>query len=352
MYEIANKVKQVEVAYTEGKKLTLKALEQMKKETLDRLETLSDLAIDWFMDEMATATYKHFSTSMEAVPFLASAAGMVANFCLITFALALQSTDLPLDVEMGLSEVELNLFINLTPVIPSLCPLSTPTTLPKLDQLQGDLVGAKEILAPEGKEVDKERAMTSTSSEGAAWTSWVPSSFSKSRSATPSHSHEASPSPIKSQVATKGAMLTNTFCSQTTSRFLPKYMPTLLSGHRDAKGLKHLQDIFKQHATRSASGMALSAGTPASSQYTSPQGTPTKRQKMLATPNPRDAKTQQAVKTFVASTGYELASSSTLHQVHDVTAQDDPEVIQDLDDDVNVDKDDEIDDEIATRNPH
>ena len=68
---------------------------------------------------------------------------------------------------------------------------------------------------------------------------------------------------------------------------------------------------------------------------------------MLATPNPRDAKTRQAVKTFVASTGYELASGSTLHQVHDVTAQDDPEVIQDLDDDVNVDKDDEIDDEIA-----
>ena len=50
---------------------------------------------------------------------------------------------------------------------------------------------------------------------------------------------------------------------------------------------------------------------------------------------------------FVASTGYELASGSTLHQVHDATAQDDPEVIQDLDDNVDVDKDDEIDDEIS-----
>ena len=45
-YEMTNKVKQVEVAYTEGKKSTLKALEKMKKETLDKLETLSDSAID------------------------------------------------------------------------------------------------------------------------------------------------------------------------------------------------------------------------------------------------------------------------------------------------------------------
>ena len=177
---------------------------------------------------MAAAVYKCFSTSMEAVPFLASAAGIAANFCLITFALALQSTDMPLDVEMGLSEVELDLFTTLAHILPSLCPLDTNTTLPKLDQLLGDLVGAEEILAPEGKEIDKERAMTSTTSEGAARTSRAPSSFSKSRSATPSHSHEASPSPIKSQVAIKGAMPTNTFTSQTTSRFLPKYMPTLM----------------------------------------------------------------------------------------------------------------------------
>ena len=87
--------------------------------------------------------------------------------------------------------------------------------------------------------------MTSTSSEVVAQTSRMPSSFSKSRSATPSHSHEASPSSIKSQVATKGATLTNTFCSQTTSRFLPKYMPTQLGGCWDAEGLKHLQDLFK-----------------------------------------------------------------------------------------------------------
>ena len=144
-YEMANKVKQAEVAYAEGKKLTLKALEQMKKETLDRLETLSDLAIDQFMNEMAAAIYECFGTSMEAFPFLASAAGIATNFHLITFVLALQSADLPLDVEMGLSEVELNLFTILAGVIPSFCPFSTTTTLPKPDQLQGDLAGAEEV---------------------------------------------------------------------------------------------------------------------------------------------------------------------------------------------------------------
>ena len=126
-YEMANKVKQAEVAYVESKKVTLKALEKMKKETLDKLETLSDLAIDRFMDEMAAAVYERFGTSMEAVPFLASAVGIVANFHLITFALALQSADLPLDVEMGLSEVELDLFTTLAHVIPSLCLLRTTT---------------------------------------------------------------------------------------------------------------------------------------------------------------------------------------------------------------------------------
>ena len=45
-YEMVNKVKQAEVAYAESKKGTLKALEKLKKETLDKLETLSDLAID------------------------------------------------------------------------------------------------------------------------------------------------------------------------------------------------------------------------------------------------------------------------------------------------------------------
>ena len=104
-YEMANKVKQVEVAYAESKKGTPKALEKMKKETLDKLETLSDSAIDRFMDEMATAIYECFGTSMEAIPFMASAAGIVANFHSITFALALQSADLPLDIKLGLSEV-------------------------------------------------------------------------------------------------------------------------------------------------------------------------------------------------------------------------------------------------------
>ena len=56
-YEMANKVKQVEVAYMEGKKSTLKALKKIKKETLDKLEILSDSAIDRFMDEMAAAVY-------------------------------------------------------------------------------------------------------------------------------------------------------------------------------------------------------------------------------------------------------------------------------------------------------
>ena len=291
-YEMANKVKQAEVAYAEGKKLTLRALEQMKKETLDRLETLSDSAIDRFMDEMAAAVYKHFGTSMEAVPFLASAAGIVANFHSITFALALQSADLPLDVEMGLSEMELDQFTTLAQVIPSLCPLSTTTMPPpKLDQLQGDLVGAEEVPAPEGKEADKEKAVSSTSNEGTTQTSQAPSSFSRSRSATPTFSCEASPSPTKPQVATKGDMMTNTCCINTMSRFIPKYTPTLLSGCRNAEGLKHLQDIFKQHAACSALGMAPSASNPVSDPCTSPQGTPTKRQKMVAIPNPRDAKT-------------------------------------------------------------
>ena len=68
---------------------------------------------------------------------------------------------------------------------------------------------------------------------------------------------------------------------------------------------------------------------------------------MSVNPSPRDPKTRQAVKTLVASTGYELASGSTLHQVHDVTAWDDPEVIQDLDEDVDLAEDDEVEDEIA-----
>ena len=92
---------------------------------------------------------------------------------------------------------------------------------------------------------------------------------------------------------------------------------------------------------------APSASNPVGDQCTSPQGTPTKRQKLSVTPCPRDPKTRQVVKTLAASTGYELASSSTLHQVHDVTAWDDPEVIQDLDDDVDFAEDEEVDDEIT-----
>ena len=39
--------------------------------------------------------------------------------------------------------------------------------------------------------------------------------------------------------------------------------------------------------------------------------------------------------------------ASTLHQVHDVTAQDDPEVIQDLNEDIDFEEDNDIDDEIT-----
>ena len=184
-YEMANKMKQAEVAYAESKKGTLKALEKLKKETLDKLETLSNLAIDQFMDEMAAAVYEHFGTSMEAVPFMASAARIVANFHSITFALALQSADLPSDTEVGLSEVERDLFTTLAHVIPSLCPLGTTTTLPRPDQLQCDLVGAEEVLAPDNIETDRKKAMSSTSNEDAAQVSQVPSTFSNSRSATP-----------------------------------------------------------------------------------------------------------------------------------------------------------------------
>ena len=226
-YEMANKVKQVEVAYAEGKKSTIKALEKMKKETLDKLEILSDSAIDRFMDEMAAAVYEHFGTSMEAVPFMASAAGIAANFHLITFALVLQSADLPLDIKLGLSEVELDLFTTLARIIPSLCPLGTTTTLPRPDQLQGDLVGAEEVLVPHNVETDREKAVSSTS-KSVAWVSQAPSTFSRSRSATPAFSHEASSSPTKAQVATKGATMTNTFRSSTTTKITPRYTPPLI----------------------------------------------------------------------------------------------------------------------------
>ena len=124
-----------------------------------------------------------------------------------------------MDVEMELSEVELDLFTTLACVILSLCPLSTPTTLPKPDQLQGDLVGAEEVPAPEGKEAEKEKAVTSTSSESTLHASLVPSSFGRSRSATPACSCEASPSPAKPQVTTKGATSMDAFhgISQTAS---------------------------------------------------------------------------------------------------------------------------------------
>ena len=204
----------------------------MKKETMDKLETLSDSAIDRFMDEMATAVYKWFSVSVEVVPFLASAAGIAANFCSITFALAIQNTDVPFDVEMGLSEVELNLFSTFAHVIPLLCPLSAPTMLPKPDQLQGDLVRPEEVLAPEGKEAEKEKAMTSTSSDGTLQASWMLTSFSRSRSAIPACSHESSPSPAKSQASKLGILSIDASLNagQTRSRFLPKYTPPLQHG--------------------------------------------------------------------------------------------------------------------------
>ena len=218
-YEMANKVKQAEVEYAEGKRGTIKALERMKKEMLDRLEILSDLAIDLFMDKMGAAVYEHFGTSMEVVPFMASAAWIVANFHSITFALALQSADLPLDIELGLSEVELDLFTTLAHIIPSLCSLGTTATLPRPDQMQGDLVGAEEVPATHNIETDKKKAMSSTS-EGMAQTSQALSTLSRSRSATPV-TQEASPSPAKTQVATKGATMTNIFGSGTTTKITP-----------------------------------------------------------------------------------------------------------------------------------
>ena len=68
---------------------------------------------------------------------------------------------------------------------------------------------------------------------------------------------------------------------------------------------------------------------------------------MSMTPCPRDPKTRQVVKTLAASTGYKLASGSTVHQVHDVTAQDNPEVIQEPDEDVDVGEDNDVDDDIT-----
>ena len=53
------------------------------------------------------------------------------------------------------------------------------------------------------------------------------------------------------------------------------------------------------------------------------------------------------IKTLAARTGYELAYGSTLHQVHDATAQDDPEVIQDPDEDIDLGEDNDVDDNIA-----
>ena len=141
--------------------------------------------------------------------------------------------------------------------------------------------------------------------------------------------------------------MTNTFHINATTRIIPQYTPPLIGRRQDAKGHKHLQDIFRQHAAPSATASAPSATDPGNGQHTSPQETPSKRQKMSVTPCPRDPKTQQVVKTLVASTGYKLASSSTLHQVHDVTAQDDPEVIQEPNEDVDVGEDNDVDDDIT-----
>ena len=203
---------------------------------------------------------------------MASAARIAANFCLLTFALALRSADLPLDVELGLSEVELDLFTTLACIIPSLCPLGTTATLPRPDQLQGDLVGAKKVPAPHNIETDREKAVSSTS-KGVARVSWALSTFSRSRSATPAFSHEASPSRARAQVATKGATMTNTFCSSVTTKITPRYTPPLIGRCRDAEGLKHLQDIFRQHAAPRSTVSAISATDPGDGQCTS-QETP------------------------------------------------------------------------------
>ena len=287
-YEMANKVKQAEVEYVEGKRGTIKALERMKKEMLDRLEILSDSAIDCFMDEMGAAVYERFGTSMEAVPFMASTAGIAANFHSITFALALQSADLPLDIELGLSEVELDLFTTLAHIIPSLCPLGTTATLPRPDQMQGDLVGAAEVPATHNVETDKKKVMLSTS-EGMSRTSRALLTLSRSRSATPV-TQEASPSPAKTQVATKGATMTNIFHSSATTKITPRYTPPLIGRCQNPKGLKQLQDIFRLHAAPCSVTSAIPATDPGDSQCSS-QETPSKRQKMSITPCPRDPKT-------------------------------------------------------------
>ena len=140
--------------------------------------------------------------------------------------------------------------------------------------------------------------------------------------------------------------MTNTFRSSATTKITPQYTPPLIGRRRDAEGLKHLQDIFRQHAAPHSAVSAISATDPGDGQRTS-QETPSKRQKMSITPCPRDPKTRQVIKTLAASTGYELASGSTLHQVHDVAAQDDPEVIQEPDEDADVGEDNDVDDDIA-----
>ena len=49
-------------------------------------------------------------------------------------------------------------------------------------------------------------------------------------------------------------------------------MPPLLSGCQDAKGFKHLQDVFRQHAAPSAAVSAPSTTSPGVGQCTSHKG--------------------------------------------------------------------------------
>ena len=158
---MTNTVKQAEADYDESKEPTRKALEKMKKETMGQLDTMLDTAIDRFMDETAAAIYKCFCESMDIIPFLASVAGVAANFHSITFSLTIQTTEMPFDIEMGRAKTQLDPFTTLAHMVPSLCPLSTPNTIPR-----PDLVGFEEVPAIESKQTEKEKAVTSTSSDG------------------------------------------------------------------------------------------------------------------------------------------------------------------------------------------
>ena len=128
-------------------------------------------------------------------------------------------------------------------MVPLLCPLSTPNTVSRPSQEHRDLVGSEEVLANESKETEKEKAVTSTSSDGNLQISKPPTSFGHSRSATLVCSLDSSPSPAKPQASEPGGFSIGAFLNtgQPKTRYLPKYMPILQPNRWDAAGLKSLQ---------------------------------------------------------------------------------------------------------------